>query len=164
MLYPSIITLKIPIIDSLKGKVYSGSFLISQKSIVTIQYTLTIASIVASLVIFRQVSLMLHKDLGFDSKNVIRVKMFRRLPFTRNLDEWRKSRAEQKKNYQYVLNELGSIPAIESFAQGESPLDPYIMPWKLKGSEKDYSEPERIGCKSGLFETIRFENIRRTVF
>jgi len=81
---------------------------------------------------------MLHKDLGFDSKNIIRVKMFRRLPFTGNLDEWKKSNAEQKKNYQYVLNELSSISAIASFAQGVSPIDPYIMPWKLKGSEKDY--------------------------
>ena len=138
MLYPSILILKIPIIDSLKGEVYSGRFLFSQKSIVSIQFTLTIASIVASLVIFRQVTLMLHKDLGFDSKNIIRVKMFRRLPFTGNLDEWKKSNAEQKKNYQYVLNELSSISAIASFAQGVSPIDPYIMPWKLKGSEKDY--------------------------
>ena len=138
MLYPSIIILKIPIIDSLKGNVYSGSFLISQKSIVTIQYALTIASIVASLVIFRQVSLMLHKDLGFDSKNVIMVKMFRRLPFTGSLDESKKRNAEQNKNYQYVLNELSSISAIASFTQGVSPLDPYIMPWKLQGSEKDY--------------------------
>jgi putative ABC transport system permease protein len=138
MLYPSIITLKIPIIDSLKGKVFSGSFLFSQKSIVTIQYTLTIASIVASLVIFRQVSLMLNKDLGFDSKNVIRVKMFRRLPSSRNVENWRKSNEEQKKNYLYVLNEMSSIPSITGFAQGVSPLDPYPMPWKLKGSEKDY--------------------------
>lgn len=138
MLYPAIITLKIPIIDSLKGKVFSGSFLFSQKSIVTIQYTLTIASIVASLVIFRQVSLMLNKDLGFESKNVIRVKMFSRLPSSRNVENWRKSSEEQKKNYLYVLNEMSSIPSITGFAQGASPLDPYIMPWKLKGSEKDY--------------------------
>jgi putative ABC transport system permease protein len=136
--YPSLIIYKIPIIDSLKGKVYSGSFLVSQKSIVTIQYALTIASIIASLVIFRQVSLMLHKDLGFESKNVIMVKMFRRLPFTGSLDESKKRRAEQNKNYQYVLNELSSISAIANFTQGASPLDPYIMPWKLKGSEKDY--------------------------
>jgi putative ABC transport system permease protein len=138
MLYPAIITLKIPIIDSLKGKIYSGSFLFSQKSIVTIQYTLTIASIVASLMIFRQVSLMLNKDLGFDSKNVIRVKMFHRLPSSRNVENWKKSSEEQKKNYLYVLNEMSSIPSITGFAQGASPLDPYIMPWKLKGSEKDY--------------------------
>ena len=138
MLYPSVITLKIPIMDSLKGKVYAGSFLISQKAIVTIQYTLTIASVVASLVIFRQVSLMLQKDLGFDSKNVIRVKMFHRLPYNINPDERKKSTTEQNKNYQYVLSELSSIPAIESFAQGVSPLNPYIMPWKLKGSEKDF--------------------------
>jgi putative ABC transport system permease protein len=138
MFYPSIIILKIPIIDSLKGKVNSGSFLIGQKSIVTIQYALTIASIVASLVIFRQVTLMLNKDLGFDSKNVIMVKMFRRLPFTGSMDESKKRRAEQNKNYQYVLNELSSVSAIANFTQGVSPLTPYIMPWKLKGSEKDY--------------------------
>lgn len=138
MLYPSVITLKIPIMDSLKGKLYAGSFLISQKAIVTIQYTLTITSVVASLVIFRQVSLMLNKDLGFESKNIIRVKMFRRLPDSRLVENWRKNREEQKKNYLYVLNEMSSIPSITGFTQGVSPLDPYIMPWKLKGSEKDF--------------------------
>jgi putative ABC transport system permease protein len=140
MIYPAIITLKIPIIDSLKGKVFSGSFLVSQKSIVTIQYTLTIASIIASLVIFRQVSLMLHKDLGFNCENIIRVKMLNKeLPFMRNGNEWKKREAEKQKSYQYILNELASIPAITAFAQGESPINPpVIMSWKLKGGEKDF--------------------------
>ena len=138
MVYPTIIILKIPIIDSLKGKAFSGSFLVSQKSIITIQYALTIASIVASLIIFRQVTLMLNKDLGFESENILRVKMFQRVPFTVDMEEYRKREAEQKKSYQYVLNELASVPAIESFAQGESPLEPYIMPWKVRGDEKDF--------------------------
>jgi putative ABC transport system permease protein len=154
MLYPSIITLKIPIIDSLKGKVLSGSFLFSQKSIVTFQYTLTIASIVASLVIFRQVSLMLNKDLGFESKNIIRVKMFRRLPDSRIVENWRKSREEREKNYLYVLNEMSSIPSITGFAQGVSPLDPYILPWKLKGSEKDYLSQNVLVVNPGYMKIL----------
>lgn len=138
IIYPSLIILKIPIIESLKGKVYSGNFHVSQKAIVTIQYALTIALIIGSLVIFRQVSLMLNKDLGFDSKNVIIVNMFQRLPYTGSKEERSKKIEDQNKNYQYVLNELSSISAVESFAQGASPLEPYIMPWRMKGSEKDY--------------------------
>jgi putative ABC transport system permease protein len=139
MIYPAIITLKIPIIDSLKGKVFSGSFIVSQKSIVTIQYTLTIASIVASLVIFRQVSLMLHKDLGFNSENVIRADMYKELPFVGSEDELKKREAEKQESYQYLRNELASIPSITAFAQGDGPLNPPIlMSWKLKGGEKDF--------------------------
>jgi putative ABC transport system permease protein len=139
MIYPAIVILRVPIIDSLKGKVFSNSFLVSQKSIVTIQYTLTIASIVASLVIFRQVSLMLHQDMGFNSENVIRAEMYKEVPFVGNEDEWKKREAEKQKSYQYLRNELASIPAITAFAQGDGPLNPpIIMSWKLKGGEKDY--------------------------
>jgi putative ABC transport system permease protein len=138
MIYPAIITLKIPIIDSLKGKVFSSSFLVSQKSILTIQFTLTIASIIASLVIFRQVSLMLHKDLGFNSENIIRVNMYKESPFIGSEDDRKKREAEKQKSYQYLRNELASIPAIKAFSQGDGPLNPpIIMSWKLKGGEKD---------------------------
>lgn len=139
MVYPAIIILRIPVIDSLRGKSFSRSFLISQKLIITIQYALTIASIVASLIIFKQVNLMLNKDLGFESENIIRVKMFQRVSaYSGGIEEWRKKRAEQKKSYEYVLNELASNAAIESFAQGVSPLEPFVMPWKVKGDETDY--------------------------
>jgi putative ABC transport system permease protein len=139
LIYPLIVTLTVPVADSLKGKAFSGTFLQGQKSIVAIQYTLTIILIIASLVVFRQVSFMLSKDLGFDSKNVVRVKMFQRLPIGGGMDEWKKMQKEQEKNYQYVLNELASIPAIALFAQGESPLSPYTMPWKLSGSQNEYN-------------------------
>jgi putative ABC transport system permease protein len=141
IIYPVIITLKIPITNSLKGKVFSGSFLVSQRSIVTIQYTLTIASIIASLVIFRQVSLLLHKDMGFNSENVIRVGMYKDVPFVGNEDDRKERERETKKqkSYEYIRNELASIPAITSFAQGDGPISPPIlMSWKLKGSDKDF--------------------------
>jgi len=154
MLYPSVIILKISIVDSIKGKVFSGVFLFSQKSIVTFQYTLTIASIIASLVIFRQVSLMLNKDLGFESKNIIRVKMFRRLPDSRIVENYRKSKEERKKNYLYVLNEMSSVTSITSFTQGVSPIDPYILPWKLKGSEKDYLSQNVLTVTPGYLKIL----------
>jgi|WetSurSiteA1Bulk_404760.scaffolds.fasta_scaffold00109_4 putative ABC transport system permease protein len=139
LIYPTMIALKIPIISSLKGKVFSGSFLASQKSIVTIQYTLTIASIVAFLVIFKQVSFMLHKNPGFSPENVIRVNMYKELPFTGSENDWKKREAEKQKSYQYLRNELASIRAIEAFAQGDAPINPQVlMSWKLKGDEKAY--------------------------
>jgi putative ABC transport system permease protein len=154
IIYPVVIALKVPIIESLKGKIFSGSFLVSQKSIVTIQYALTIILIIAFLVIFRQVSLMLNKNPGFDSENVIRVKMFRRLPFTGSMDEWKKREKEQQENYQYILHELASIPAIANFAQGESPLSPYAMPWKLKDVEKEYKSQNVLTVQPGYLKCL----------
>jgi putative ABC transport system permease protein len=139
MIYPAIIILKIPIIGSLKGKVFSSSFLLSQKSIVTLQYTLTIVCIIASIIIFRQVSLMLHKDMGFNSENVIRVGMYKEVPFMGSEDDWKKKKANKQKSYQYLRNELASIPSIKNFVQGDGPLNPpALMSWKLKGGEKEF--------------------------
>lgn len=139
MIYPAIMTLKIPIIQSLKGKVFSGSFLISQKAIVTIQYTLTIAAIIASLVIFNQVSFMLHKNMGFNSENVIRVGMYKDAPFVENPDEMRKREAEKQKSYKYLLDQLASNPSITAFVQGDGPIGSNALSsFKLKDSDKDF--------------------------
>jgi putative ABC transport system permease protein len=97
---------------------------------------------------------MLNKDLGFDSENVIRVKMFQRLPFTGGMDERKKRKEKQQKNYQYTLNELASNPAIATFAQGESPLSPYAMPWKLKGVENDYESQNVLTVQPGYVQLL----------
>lgn len=154
IIYPVLIALKVPISESLKGKTFSGSFLLSQKSIVTIQYALTIALIIASMFIFKQLSLMLNKDPGFDSENIIRVKMFQRLPFGEAMDDRKKRKEEQQKNYQYILNELASSPAIEGYAQGESPLSLYKMPWKLKGTENDYESQNVLAVHPGYMKLL----------
>ena len=139
MIYPAIITFKIPVTDSLKGKVFSGRFHISQKAIVTIQYSLTIAAIIASMIIFRQVSFMLHRNMGFNSENVIRVSMYKDVPFVGNDEDRKKREADKQKSYEYIQNELASMPAIKAFAQGDGPINPpMMMSWKLKGGEKDF--------------------------
>jgi putative ABC transport system permease protein len=139
MIYPAIVTFKIPVIESLKGKVFSGNFLVSQKAIVTIQYTLTIASIIASVVIFKQVSFMLHKDMGFNSENIIRTGMYKDGPFGGSDADRLKREADKQKSSQYLMSKLASIPSIKSFALGDGPLGPPIlMSCKLKGGEKDY--------------------------
>jgi putative ABC transport system permease protein len=139
IVYPAIINIHTTVTNSLKGKISSGSFLSGQKVIVTIQYAFTIVLIISSVVIFRQVFLMLNKDLGFDSRNVMRVKMFKRNSISNiSKDERKKNREQQEKSYQYIVNELSSNPHVECFAQGNSPLNIYDMLMKKKGGEKDY--------------------------
>ncbi len=157
MIYPSLITKRISISDSLKKEVFSGSFLMSQKAIVTIQYTLTIACIIASLVIFRQVSFMLNKDLGFKSKNVVRVNMYREKPlsFAASEEEKMKRETGKQKSYQYLRDQLASIPSIEAFSQGDGPVNPPIMgAWKLKGSEKDYLSEKGLFVQPGYLDVL----------
>lgn len=167
MIYPALITKRISISDSLKKEVFSGSFLVSQKTIVTIQYTLTIACIIASLVIFRQVSFMLNKDLGFKSKNVVRVNMYREKPlsFAASEEERIKREVEKQKNYQYLRNELASIPAIKAFSQGDGPVNPPVMgAWKLKGSERDYLSEKGFFVQPGYTDVLGIKLVEGRFF
>ncbi len=156
MIYPAIITSGVTIRDSLNKEVFSGNFLTSQKTIVTIQFTLTIACIVATLVIFKQLSFMLHKDLGFNTENVVRVSMYRNKPNSPGNEEERMRMETEKQNsYQYIRNELASIPAIEAFAQGDGPINPPIMgSWKLMGSGMDYLSEKGLGVQPGYLKVL----------
>jgi putative ABC transport system permease protein len=82
---------------------------------------------------------MLHKDMGFNSENVIRAGIYKEVSFVGSKEEWKKREEEKQESYKYIQNELASIPAISAFAQGDGPLNPPIlMSWKLKGGDKDY--------------------------
>jgi putative ABC transport system permease protein len=139
MVYPTFLLWRMPIALSLKNQLVPTNKLFAKKAIISLQFSLSVFLLIASIVVARQLHLMLGKDLGFSSKNVINTKIFQRLPYRGNAEELKKQHENQQKNYQYLKNELESNPAIEIYAQGESPLNPYPMPWKLNGENKDYT-------------------------
>ncbi|MEC3907020.1 FtsX-like permease family protein [Tamlana sp. 2201CG12-4] len=128
--YPLIIVLRTSLIRSVKGGVLLGNQLIGRKILVITQYTLTCMLIISSIIVTKQLKLMLNKDLGFTSKNVITTKMFYRLGGKRE---------EQQKTYQYVKNELSSHSFIDFFSQGYSPLEVSQHPIKVKENDEEYS-------------------------
>ena len=62
--------------STLKGKLFSGSMggnQVMRKSLVVLQFSISIIVLIALLVVRQQVSFMKNKDLGFDQKNLMNI-------------------------------------------------------------------------------------------
>ncbi|ANI89440.1 hypothetical protein A9P82_09110 [Arachidicoccus ginsenosidimutans] len=61
---------------ALKGKSFSGKFSIQtlvRKSLVVLQFSISILVIIALIVVWQQVSFMKHKDIGFNKNNLLNI-------------------------------------------------------------------------------------------
>ncbi len=139
MVYPFIAYLYIPVTTSLKNQVSAQPKLAGRKILSTIQFSLSFILLIASIVVVKQLNLMLNKDLGFKTENIISTQLFHEP----HLSGTREEQMEQYKNYQnsfqYVKNELNTNSSVKNFSIGFSPIKPYEIEWKLKNGEKDYT-------------------------
>jgi putative ABC transport system permease protein len=157
MIFPGILIFRIITMNNFKNQVFTGSNLVGQKVVVTLQFTISIALLIVSMLVVRQLSMMIKKDLGFSYQNTISVKMFQRLPGSENRDEFIKRLDNQQKNYQFVKSELDSNPSVSSYSQGLSPLEPFIMPWKLRDSKSDYTSQNVLVVTPGYLGLLGLE-------
>ena len=123
--------------NSLKNQIRLTHNFADKKIIVVFQYVLTFVLLISSIVVARQLNLMLDKDLGFTSKNVIKTKLFYEPPFNWDSANWsQEKREEELKKMQekpkYINNTLAMFPSIKEITQGASPLETFQIPWKLK--------------------------------
>lgn len=148
IIYPSLVYFKISITNSLRNQIYNGNKLVGRNVVATVQFALSLVLLISSIVVVKQLNLMLHRDLGFTSENIISTQIFK-IPRLDGTDEERQLKQEKYlKNYQYVKNELSSSKLIKNFTQGSSPINVGQMPWKLKRSDKDYVNANHL---SGTF-------------
>ncbi len=138
MVYPAILCSRISIIDSLKNQIFSKSKLSWRKVVVISQFALSLGLLVSSIVIVRQLNLMLKKDLGFTSENIIRTQLSHEPPSGDSKENNLKAFEKMQNDFQYLKNELTLSSSIESFSQGLSPIEPTEMPRKLKSADKDF--------------------------
>lgn len=105
--------------------------------IVVVQYTLAVILLISSIIVAKQLKLMLSKDLGFNTENIMKVKLFYEPPYDPESINWsdeerEANRKEYLKKPQYIINQLGNITSVEKFAQGSSPLNINPMIGNLK--------------------------------
>lgn len=123
--YPAFYLTSFKPTEVLKGKIRSG-FKNSKlrNSLVVFQFVISIALILGSLVVYKQLKFMQEKNMGFDKENVVR------LLHTWSLD----------KNGKAFKNELAQHPEFKN-ASYASHLPPNIMwsnAWRKGGTEQDY--------------------------
>jgi hypothetical protein len=112
------------------------------KALTTAQYGFAIILLVASLTVSKQFNYMKNKDLGFDSTNLITVKFLDRIKYKGDDKLFGKESQQQEKDYLFLKNELSLLPGVEEKSQSALPFTSgfYGMPWKLAGSDFEYTE------------------------
>ena len=71
MIYPSLIYFRISVTNSLKSQIFTGNKLAGRNIVATVQFALSLVLLIASIVVVKQLHLMLNQDLGFTSENII---------------------------------------------------------------------------------------------
>ncbi len=138
-IYPFIQLSKILPYEALQNKLLMGTAVIARKMVTTLQYTLTLLLLIASMVVFRQLHFMLNKDLGFQYSNTVKIKFFGRIPFRPWEDQFLNEQNKQIENWQFLKNEIRNNPNINYLCQGDSPLGVYKMSWKKMGENQEYT-------------------------
>jgi putative ABC transport system permease protein len=123
--YPAFYLTSFKPVDVLKGKVRAGfknSTL--RNTLVVAQFTISIALIIGSLVVYKQLTYMQEKDLGFKKENVIQL-----------LHTW-----SLEKNAKAFKNELAQHPefAAASYTNQTPPNITWSNAFRKGGSEQDY--------------------------
>ncbi len=146
MVYPSLVYLKIPITNSLKDQVFGTSKLAGRNVVATVQFTLSFVLLIASIVVVKQLNLMLNKDLGFSSNNTICTQMFHEPHYDDSMtrEEIREKYDAYRNSFQFVKNELERNSSVKAFSLGHSPIEPFEISWRLKGGIKDYTTEKSI--------------------
>jgi putative ABC transport system permease protein len=105
--YPALLLSKFKPIEVLKNRIRLGGSNVFTKSLVTLQFTLSIGLIIATIVILQQTKYMTTKNPGFNKENVVIVDA---------------GQTNAKKNYPLFKQALSSDPNIVSIASAETGL------------------------------------------
>nr|WP_319271209.1 ABC transporter permease [uncultured Draconibacterium sp.] len=166
MVYPSLVYLRIPITNSLKDQVFGTSKLAGRNVVATVQFALSFVLLIASIVVFKQLDLMLNKDLGFTAENTICTQMFHEPHFDQSLTReqiMEKYKAYQN-SFQFVKNELESNSSVKAFSLGHAPIDPFEMSWNLKGGTKEYTTEKSLTATPEYADLLGLELVEGRFF
>ena len=139
MIYPAFVFSRISATRSLKNQIFTGNQLAGRNVVATAQFALSLVLLIASFVVAKQLNLLLKKDLGFTTENIINVKLLHEPNPGKSREESAERFQAYQNNYQFVKNELATHSSIKTFGQGVSPIHQFQMPWKIKGDTKDYA-------------------------
>lgn len=131
LIYPLLVALRIPLVKSLKNQLFSQNQLKGRKMVVVFQYALTFLLLISSMVVARQLQLMLNRDLGFKQKNIVSAQLFGEPSNINSKEEY----DAFMQTYKVAKNELAAHSSIKNFAQGDKPIETSTMDWKSKDGD-----------------------------
>jgi putative ABC transport system permease protein len=137
--------------------------------IVVIQYTLAIVLIIASIIVSKQLQLMLNKNLGFNTKNIMRVKPYSETINVPVVDSENEKQliADREKildKSEYVKNQLASFPGVKKVGLGRSPLEIYQIEWKTKQETSSFETFNTLMISAECQDIFGFELLEGRLF
>ncbi|MBJ6368554.1 ABC transporter permease [Snuella sedimenti] len=138
LIYPLLVIYKRTVVTNIKSIVNVNGNLTTRKAILVIQYVLAITLLITSILVSKQLHLMLNKDLGFDCKDIVRIKFYNKPTFNYKNDEEQYNLKKQLP--ELIKNKLAEIPLVVGFSQGKSPIMPIPLPLRSKNSNKEFHE------------------------
>ncbi len=131
---------------------------IQQRALTTFQYIISIVLIIASLIVYKQLQYMLHKDLGIEHTNVISIDFFELSP------NWK--REETEKNYQYIQNSLTGNPSVSAFGQGNLPISTMTneTSWKVAAESNEYTTQNMMVADPSYLKLLGLELLQGRFF
>ncbi|MDH5603219.1 MAG: ABC transporter permease, partial [Cyclobacteriaceae bacterium] len=137
-IYPSMVMAAVDPVKSLKGSIITGKFRsFFKKTLLVVQFTISVIMIVASFTVYRQVDYIMQKNLGLDRFNLVKLNL--------GMD-W--SDAANSKNL-LLKNDLGNIPNISSSSLSDSPL----------GDDRATSDPFWPGKPEDMQQVFNITNV-----
>lgn len=178
--YPVLIALNIPLVKSLKNQSFFSNTLSGRKNVIVAQFVLTFVLLISTIVVVKQLNMMLDKEIGFKSENIIKTQLYKDIPipvelFSQDLkgskedrEQKMKENEDKRKKYQrtfdLVRGEIENNSNVINFAQGKSPLEVYKTPWKVKNSEEKFQNHNTITVSPNYLKVFGLEIVEGRFF
>lgn len=175
-IYPTVRFPQIRPIQAIKHKVLGRGSLWGGKLLLTTQFVFTIGLIIVSIFFAKQLHFMLNKDLGFRSKNVVKINFFPNpIPHWRYTNiygedkesakaTYQKLREEREAQMQFVSTEMEKNPFIEAVTFRSSPLDYFDIVWKKTGTDYEYHSISTVSSTPNFKELFELQLLEGRFF
>ncbi|WP_420576755.1 ABC transporter permease [Ekhidna sp.] len=126
-----------------------------QRTITTIQYTVTITLMILTTVVFIQYRFMSTKDPGFNHQNIVSVNFFEM-----------SANDNQVKGLDYLRDKLKSNTPVAAFSQGDLPVnaESFLSSWKKTGEENEYESRRVMIVSPGYLDLLGIDMLEGRFF
>ena len=146
--YPAFFLSRFQAIDSIKGALKGSSRTVFRKILVVFQYTISVLLIISTIIIYKQIHFIKHKDLGFDKDFTLTIPL--------------KERPLQMQ-YNSLKNALSQVPGVQNVSGGFNyPGSPRIMKMGTKPEGISGDDPvimQIVGTDYGYLDALGAELI-----
>lgn len=137
-------------ISSLRSVNISGNSVVSRTIFMVFQYTITCCLIIVSLFFMKQLNFMLHADLGYRTKDIIKAQFLKFPPTAHTLpqEEIMKLFEDLGKKNEEIKQKLNSSPLFSAWTFGESPNEIQDYGSRIKTPDGEFKEVKSTSMSS----------------